>query len=286
MKKVIAWWSAGVTSAVACKLAIEKYGLDNVDIFYFEIDSAHSDNKRFKEACEKWYGKEIKIRRSAKFNDQFEVIKKIRYVNGPSGARCTQELKKEVRYAVEKEFPDFDAQIFGFESQRKEINRALRFLEQYPYAKGEFPLIEAGMDKPACLYYLEKAGIGRPEMYLLGYPNNNCRGCVKGGQGYWNKIRIDFPDIFDKMVGLEREVGASCLKQQIPDHTAETPKNKKTVKLFLDELNPTAGRDLKIIMPDCGSFCDLELTEIEHEMLDEVEANGQQILGLYTELIG
>ena len=32
-------------------------------------------------------------------------------------------------------------------------------------------------------------------MYDLGYPNNNCIGCIKGGMGYWNRIRKDFPDI-------------------------------------------------------------------------------------------
>ena len=46
--KVIAWWSAGVTSAVATKLAIDEHGLDNVEPIYFAIDSAHSDNARFK----------------------------------------------------------------------------------------------------------------------------------------------------------------------------------------------------------------------------------------------
>ena len=40
-------------------------------------------------------------------------------------------------------------------------------------------------------------------MYKLGYNNNNCIGCVKGGQAYWNKIRIDFPETFNKMAKLE-----------------------------------------------------------------------------------
>ena len=51
-----------------------------------------------------------------------------------------------------------------------------------------------------------------PEMYHLGYHNNNCVGCVKGGMAYWNKIRVDFPGIFDRMAVLERKLGRSCLK--------------------------------------------------------------------------
>ena len=37
MTKVIAWWSAGVTSAVATKLAIDEYGIDNVEPIYLSI---------------------------------------------------------------------------------------------------------------------------------------------------------------------------------------------------------------------------------------------------------
>ena len=42
-------------------------------------------------------------------------------------------------------------------------------------------------------------------MYDMGYPNNNCIGCVKGGMGYWNHIRKDFPEVFDSRAKLERE---------------------------------------------------------------------------------
>lgn len=61
---------------------------------------------------------------------------------------------------------------------------------------------------------LWKAGIEIPAMYKMGYNNNNCIGCVKGGMGYWNKIRKDFPKVFDRMAKIEREVGATCLKDQ------------------------------------------------------------------------
>ena len=50
-------------------------------------------------------------------------------------------------------------------------------------------------------------------MYKLGYNNNNCIGCVKGGIGYWNKIRVDFPAEFDRMAELERKIGHAVLKE-------------------------------------------------------------------------
>lgn len=77
-------------------------------------------------------------------------------------------------------------------------------------------------------------------MYDMGYQNNNCVGCVKGGMGYWNKIRVDFPDVFDRMAMLEREIGHSCIKG-----------------VFLDELDPGRGRADKEIMPECGIMCQI-----------------------------
>ena len=137
---IIAWWSAGVTSAVATKLAINEFGIDNVIPIYFKIDSAHEDNVRFKSECEEWYGKEIETYQSEKHKDQFEVIVNDKYVNGPGGARCTLVLKKRVRQKIEREL-NYDGQVFGFEYSKKEVNRAIRFSEQYPSAKPLFPLI-------------------------------------------------------------------------------------------------------------------------------------------------
>ncbi len=258
---IISWWSAGVTSAVATKLAIQEFG-DEVKPIYFAIDSAHEDNARFKSECEDWYGMEIEVWRSEKYKDQFDVIKKTRYVNGPSGARCTSELKKKVRQRVEKEL-DFEGQVFGFEFSKKEINRAIRFKEQYPVAKPFFPLIEKKMTKPECLHFLSKSGISSPKMYDLGYKNNNCIGCVKGGAGYWNKIRVDFPDQFNRMAKLEREIGRSCLRHD-----------------FLDELDPSKGHKQEVIMPDCGNFCDIEFEELTHPQLELIFETPELMRGI------
>jgi hypothetical protein len=256
---IIAWWSAGVTSAVATKLAIDEYGKDNVVPIYFAIDSAHPDNERFKRECEEWYGCAIEVERAPKHKDQFDVILKDKYVNGPGGARCTLVLKKRVRQRIESE-RQYTGQVFGFEYSKKEVNRAIRFKEQYPDAKPLFPLIERKMTKPESLYFLESTGIKRPAMYELGYGNNNCIGCVKGGMGYWNKIRKDFPEVFDKMAAAEREVGNSCIRG-----------------VFLDELDPDAGRQQKMIMPDCGNFCDIEFGDMAHPKLDAVYESPVQL---------
>lgn len=50
---IIAWFSCGATSAVACKIALSLY--DDVHIYYIETGFGHPDNTRFLADCEKWY---------------------------------------------------------------------------------------------------------------------------------------------------------------------------------------------------------------------------------------
>ena len=240
---IVAWFSAGCTSAVACKKALELYG--DVEIVYIETGSHHPDNQRFLKDCQDWYQKEIKILKSP-YNGVIDVIKRYKFINSAYGAACTKQLKTRVRQQYEYE-NNVQGQVWGFECSEKEINRAERLKERYSDFEHYFPLIELELNKANALCHLEKAGIRKPKMYELGYHNNNCIGCVKGGMGYWNKIRRDFPDVFNEMARVEQEIGHSCLKHF---------NGYETMPLFLDQLSPDAGKHFKEIMPECGIFCE------------------------------
>lgn len=247
--KRLGWFSCGVTSAVAIKMDIEANGKEGLELYYFVIDSAHPDNERFIRDCEKWYGMKIN-RVQGKYTDQFDVIEKTKYINGVAGARCTLELKKKLRFQIEGE-NKYNGQIFGFEFDKKEINRAIRFSQQYPKTKPMFPLIDAKLNKSQCADILLMNGIKLPKMYELGFHNNNCIACVKGGKGYFNHVRKHFPDYFERMAEAERKLGNSCIKG-----------------VFLDELDPKAGTHKPPIVPNCGVVCQ---TEFEHIIDPEAE---------------
>lgn len=227
----IVWFSCGCASAVAGSLVIKDQ--PKARFIYIHIESEHEDNFRFIKDFEQWLNVKVEVLSSEKYKDQFDVIKRTRYVNGVAGARCTAELKKKVRFDFQE--PD-DIQYFGFSVEEKK--RALRFSHNFPEANSKYPLIRSGLTKIDCAEILLNAGIRLPRMYELGYNNNNCIGCVKGGMGYWNKIRIDFPSQYEKMKKLEREVGHSCIKGK-----------------FLDELNPNEGRHVDFKM-SCGFDCE------------------------------
>lgn len=245
---VIAWFSCGATSAVACKLALEFY--DDVRIFYIETNSGHPDNERFILECEKWFGRKIERRQSKIYRDVDDVLLRRKYINGPNGAACTSLLKKAVRYQIQDEVGEWDGQVWGFDFCEREINRAIKFRQQNPDTKPLFPLIERQISKQDALGMLWKAGIEIPALYRLGYSNNNCIGCVKGGIGYWNKIRKDFPERFWKMAEIERKVGATCLKDE-------------NGRIWLDELDPDRGDEVVPVAVECSIICQVEFENIK-----------------------
>ena len=85
--RVISWFSCGAASAVATKLAIQKYG--SVDVYYTDTGSEHEDNPRFITDCEKWFGTNVTILKSDKYADAMEACEKARYLSSPQGAPCT-----------------------------------------------------------------------------------------------------------------------------------------------------------------------------------------------------
>lgn len=237
--KTVGWFSGGVSSFVSIYLMREEVD----EVFFIDIADHHPDTYRFLKDCEQALGKPIKYLQHTKFKSVKEVIQKTRYINGPAGARCTNELKKKVRQQWEQEQDvDLFRYIWGYDF--KEKHRADRLVNTNPEYEHIFPLIDKELTKQEVHGVLQQLGIERPAMYELGYSNNNCIGCVKGGKGYWNKIRMDFPEKFTQMAALEREIGASCING-----------------VFLDELHPDAGRMEKEIMPDCGMLCELSYLE-------------------------
>jgi 3'-phosphoadenosine 5'-phosphosulfate sulfotransferase (PAPS reductase)/FAD synthetase len=243
MSRVVSWFSCGAASAVATKIAIEKYG--NVEIVYCDTGSEHDDNQRFLKDCEKWFGQPIKVLKSQKYKDTWDVFAKTRYLSGIKGARCTTELKKVLRNEYQQVD---DVQVFGFDTTEK--LRAEKFKGNNPEVILSTPLIDRNISKKDCFRILSDAGIELPMMYRLGYKNNNCIGCVKGQSGYWNKIRKDFPEVFDRMAKVERSLNVAINKSYAGDG--------KRKRIFLDELPPDAGRYESEQSIGCGVLCDIQ----------------------------
>lgn len=247
--RLVCWFSCGAASAVATKLAITENAKRatplQVVIARCLVAEEHEDNDRFAADCAKWFGLPITTLSNLKYGASiYEVFERRRYVSGIEGAPCTSLLKKRVRQDFER---PTDSHIFGYCAE--EIERFDRFLDANNI-HATSPLIGKGLTHSDCLALIQKAGIAMPAMYLLGYKHNNCIGCCKAsGQGYWNKIRVDFPAQFKKMCEVTRRLNARLL------HDGKTHK-------FLDELTVGAGRYDLEPEAQCGVFCELANQEI------------------------
>jgi hypothetical protein len=221
-------------------MAVEAYG-DRCHVVYCDtMASEHPDNARFFADVERWIGRKIEVIRSEKYVTVDDVFERTRFMSSPFGARCTTELKKLPREAFQE---PSDTHIFGYTSE--ETRRAASFEEHNPALVVEWLLIDRGVTKARCLGMLEQAGITLPEMYKLGFDHNNCPGCVKSqAPGYWNRVRRNFPEAFERRVRQSRLIGVRLVKID-------------GERVFLDELPPDLdGPDDDI---DCGPVCQIPL---------------------------
>ena len=243
-KLTIAWLSAGVSSFIAAYLL-----KDEIDEFYYiDIADQHPDSMRFIKDCEKLLGKKINKLQSMTYKSVDDACCAGGFIrNARTGfAYCTEYLKKRVRKEQFEYYHKNDeiTYVWGMDCKPHERERAQRIIEMQPEFNHRFPLIEKELTKQDCHAMSRRLGLKRPKMYDLGYQNNNCIGCVKGGMGYWNMIRRDFPEVFESRAKLERKLNCRCLNE-----------------CFLDELEPDRGNIEDEIMEDCGIFCEINLKD-------------------------
>lgn len=271
-KPVIAWWSGGVTSAVACKLAIDQFGIENVRIIFIDTLNEDIDTYRFKIECEEWYGKGIETARRVEYSNIKQVWYKFLSLNVAHGAICSSELKRDLRIKFLKE-NEWSYNVFGFDID--EPKRAKSMAKNYPEANPIFPLLMFGMTKKDCIKRINEAGIEIPRSYKLGLNNNNClqTGCVQGGIGYWQMMQTLIPDNFDRMAQVEHEL--TNLKGEPVTMLKDQSKNGGLVFLKphpkypnIKDISMMKGRPPKPLA-DCNGFCginDLSKNKTEKEL--------------------
>lgn len=282
MKDVICWWSGGVTSAVACKKATEIYGEDRCRIIMMDTQNEDDDTYRFKDDCEKWYNIPIETITGigGKYSCIQDVWEDFESLNVATGAICSTELKRAVRQNWQKE-NGYTYQVFGFEFNKREFNRALAIKDHHPDSKPIFPLLMLGLDKEDCIKEVQEAGIEVPMSYKLGFGNNNClkTGCVQGGVGYWQKMQREFPDKFEAMATMEHKLTnlkgtpVTMLKDQ-----SKVAKESGNKLVFLKKhpdypelkcIDDMPQCEVKPLM-ECSGFCGTNLYNPRNETIKEL----------------
>lgn len=266
-KRVIAWFSGGVTSAIACFWAVHRY--KNVVIVFQDTKrNEDEDTYRFMDDCKRllYNGQEIVWLSNPNYNSIEEIWDKYSTLTTAHGALCSTELKREMREAYQDTENDF-AQIFGFDSRKKESNRHKQMRLNYPEINVISPLDAFGYSKEYCIALLEGFGIRVPLAYYIGLENNNClkTGCVRGGIGYWKLFGSLFPDRFDSMADREHHYTNIQGKPVTicKDQGKEAKEIGGYVPVFLrhhpdypnvKDISMIKGRQPKALM-ECHGFC-------------------------------
>ncbi len=244
METIAVWFSCGAASAVAAYKTIEKYGHSHqVRIINNPVAEEDADNRRFLLDVEKWLGHPIEFATNAKYPSCscIDVWADRKFMSGPTGAPCTMELKKKARQQWEKE-NHADWHVLGFTYDEKSRHERFVLTER----ENVLPvLIDGKITKRECFEIISAAGIALPSIYLRGYPNANCIGCVKATSAtYWNHVRKQDPEVFQQRAEQSRQIGCKLVRW-------------KGKRMFLDELPVDAkGRKMKSMDFECGIFCE------------------------------
>lgn len=237
--RFVSRFSAGAASAVATKLALADH--PELVIHRAWLADEHPDNDRFCDECKAWFGAPIATISALKDRaSPLENFRRRGFIKNRFGTQCSIDMKRNVLEAIG--LPD-DVWVLGFTAE--EQDRLDRLIDANNGRKIICPLIERRLTKADCLAMLERAGIALPIMYRMGYNNNNCICCPKGGEGYFNRQRVDFPEQFEALCQIQDAIGP----------TSYLFRNRKTgVRFSLRDLPPTSGRHKE---PDisCSAFC-------------------------------
>lgn len=241
---IIVWFSNGAASAVAWRETVRLYG-DRCRVLAVNnpVGEEDEDNLRFAKDVSRWVGQWLVFWKNPKYPhaSAVKLWDEVGAMSFIKGAPCTARLKKDARYDFETAHK-VDWHVLGFTSDEK--SRADRFM--MTERSNMIPvLVDQGITKDDCYRIITDAGIELPRVYMQGYPNANCLGCVKAtSPTYWNHVRRVHPEVFAERAEQSRRLGAKLVRY-------------KGERIFLDELPADAvGNPMKSMKIECGIFCE------------------------------
>lgn len=239
MARRIVWFSRGAASAIAWM--VTRRSDPECIAVHCATGAEHPDSDRFEREWAARMNAPIVTLRSQTYADTWDVWEKRRWLAGIDGALCTGELKVAPR--IEFQRPD-DIHVFGYTADAQDVKRAERLRANYFEMRIETPLIDAGLTKAAVLAMVEREGIEIPEMYRLGFQNNNCIPCSKAtSPNYWSLVRKTHPEQFERMAALARDLGVKLCRID-------------GERRFIDEI-PADWPTTDPIVPACDFLCQI-----------------------------
>lgn len=196
--------SGGVASAVAADRAIERYGRDQVTLWFSNVLWEDEDNYRFMDDCmQRWGGDLITY---CDGRTPLQVAEHEQIIPNQRHAPCSRELKIKPFIRFLKIQPGHNTVLLGLDW--KEQHRMAKPKATYEAIEGvtvDFPLLWQPIEYRPYQEVVQSWGIAPPRMYAAGFNHANCGGrCVKQGIKQWNRLRHWQPERFQEVRDWEQ----------------------------------------------------------------------------------
>jgi 3'-phosphoadenosine 5'-phosphosulfate sulfotransferase (PAPS reductase)/FAD synthetase len=236
--------SGGLMSFYSAYLAIQKYGKENILLYFNDTKWEHPDLYRFLSDIKSYLDKEIFFDSDGRNPEQ--VFFNEHFLGNDRVPLCSRIL-----YAVrlQKYYQDGDNLIFGIGLE--EHHRMQRIIAAYQvvYAKTgkyctlEFPLIDKKKKKSMVKEWFWNTGIRIPKLYFLDFEHNNCSGgCVRQGKKQWLHLLKTLPEIYREREDLEKRFMERFGKGTFLKNTTLEELRKQTKpEIAIDEIGECVG---------------------------------------------
>ena len=251
----IATLSGGIMSFYSAYLAIQKYGKENVLLYFNDTKWEHPDLYRFLDDIKHYLDKDIYYDSDGRNPEQ--VFFDNHFLGNNRVPLCSRILKAE---RLQKLYKDGDNLIFGIGIE--EHHRMQRIIAAYQvvYAKTgkychiEFPLIAQKINRFKIEEWFLSTGINRPYLYQMGFEHNNCSGgCVRQGKRQWIKLLNVFPHIY-----REREILEERFREKYGKGSFLKGITLKHLREQIEQKEEDALLDEKIFYGECIGICQFE----------------------------
>jgi hypothetical protein len=188
--KYISNFSGGLCSFFASKRLVEQFGPSSVVNLFADVLIEHPDLYDFNRRSEDLLG--VPITRISLDISPWQLFRKEGLIGNDRSPICSIRLKREplnawmaTHYELDRHqenaFYEPATVALGFDFS--ENNRLVDFQNAHPTWRVVAPMIQPPLwDKCRILEEATRLGFKMPELYVKGFPHNNCGGaCVKAG---------------------------------------------------------------------------------------------------------